>query len=222
MLLQFFRNIICATGISALALPAAAATMTFGSLVGYPFTQTYSEDGITANAVGYGYLGFENGSGGLHFDDAGTSAPSKVAFSMASNFDAVSFVLDPVGFDFLVCSGLASCSAPTYLNVLVQGFRGSSLVSNMVFDMGASLDPYTVNLAGLFTNLSSLMIGVIYPDVAYFRSQAGVTSAGLCAPCSHFNIDNVTLAPVPLPAGLPLFVSGLGALAFVSRRRRTV
>jgi hypothetical protein len=215
---RFFRAVTFAVGFSALAVPAFAATMTFTGLSLDPLARTFSEDGILAS--GNGFLGIENGSGGLHLDDAGTSAPSKVSFTMATNFNAVSFLLDPVGFDFLVCSGRSSCSEPTYLNVLVQGFSGSTLVSDLTFDMGSSLDPYLVSLGSAFSNISSLLIGVIYPDVASFRAMPGVTSAGPCAPCSHFNIDNVTLAPVPLPAGLPLAVTGLGLLAFVARRRR--
>lgn len=218
MFSRLIRSVSFAVGLSAIALPAVSATMTFSGIGADPFAKTYSEDGIFAS--GNGNLGLYNGSGGIHLDDAGTSAPSKVSFTMASNFNAESFVLDPVGIDFYVCSGSNNCSKPSYLNVLVQGFRGGSLVSNLTFDMGPSLDPYLVNLGGLFSNLSSLLIGVIYPDTAYYKSLPGVTSAGPCAPCSHFNIDNVTLAPVPLPAGLPLAASGLAMLAFVARRRR--
>lgn len=214
---RFLRSVSFVIGLSALALPASAATMTFDQLNLNPvMATTYFEDGILAS--GNGSLRIEYGSGGLHLDDAGTSAPSKVSFTMASKFDALSFLLDPVGFNLNACSGGNTCSSPTYLNVMVQGFRDGNLVSNAVFDMGASLDPYRIDLGGLFTNLSSLLIGVVYPDFAQFK-PASVTP---CAPCSHFNIDNVTLAPVPLPAGLPLAVTGLAALAFVSRRRRSI
>ena len=92
----------------------------------------------------------------------------------------------------------------------------------MMMDMGASPDPYLVSLGGLFSNLSSLAISILDPDYAFYRSQPGVVFAGGCAPCSHFNVDNVTLSPVPLPAGLPLFLSGLGLLAVIARRRRAL
>lgn len=216
----FFRAVTLAVSFSALAVPASAATMTFNNISLDPLSKTYAEDGIFAS--GNGFLGIENGSGGLHLDDAGTSAPSKVNFTMASNFNAASFLLDPVGFDLVVCSGKNTCAEPTYINVLVQGFRGATLVSNLTFNMGATLDPYLVNLGGAFTDLSSLLIGIIYPDIASYKALPGVTSAGPCAPCSHFNIDNVTLAPVPLPAGLPLAATALGLLAFVTRRRRMI
>ena len=220
MLGQLFRLAPVMLALSFATLPAAAATMTFAGLSADPLAKTYLEDGIFAS--GNGNLGLYSGNGGLHFDDGGTSAPSKVNFSMVSNFDAISFLLDPVAFDFVVCSGRNNCTTPTYLNVLVQGFRGATLVSDFKFDMGPSPDPYMVNLGGLFSNLTTLMIGVVYPEFAQIKAIPGVTSAGPCAPCSHFDIDNVTLAPVPLPAGLPLAATGLAALAFLTRRRRSV
>ncbi len=217
---RFFRAVTFAAGLTALAVPASAATMTFSDIYSDPLAKTYAEDGITVS--GNGFLGIENGKGGMHLDDAGTSAPSKASFTMAKNFNAVSFLLDPVGFDLLVCSGSSGCAAPTFINVLVQGFRGTTLVSNLTFDMGASLDPYLVTLGSAFSDISSLLIGVIYPNVASYKALPGVTTVYPCAPCSHFNIDNVTLAPVPLPAGLPLAATALGLLAFVARRRRMI
>ena len=215
---RFFKTVTVAIGLSALAMPALSATMTFSDIGLDPLAKSYVENGIFAS--GNGNLGIENGGGGLHLDDFGTSAPSKVSFTMASNFDAISFLLDPVAFDFTVYFDNRTTSRPTYLNVLVQGFRSGALVSNLMFDMGSASDPYLINLNGAFNNLSSLVIGILNPDFALYRSLPGVASVGPCAPCSHFNIDNVTLSPVPLPAGLPLAATGLGLLALVARRRR--
>jgi hypothetical protein len=213
----FLRATVFALGISILAAPATAATMTFNSVYLDPLANTYSENGISAS--GNGDLGLY-AANMLHFDDGGTSAPSSVTFSMATNFNAVSFLLDPVAFDFLVSFDDGTFVKPTFLNVLVQGYRGAALVSELKFDMGSSPDPYTVGLGSSFSDLSSLVIGILAPNFAEYRALPEVISAGLCAPCSHFNIDNLKLAPVPLPAGLPLIASGLALLAFVSRRRR--
>ena len=216
---RILRTISLAAGLSALAIPALSATMTFSDLNLDPFAHTYAEDGMLAS--GNGDMGLYNPSA-LHIDDSGTTAPSRVSFSMASNFDAVSFLLDPVAFHFAVFHDDRTITQPTYLNVLVEGFRDGGLVSSMMMDMGASPDPYLVSLGGLFSNLSSLAISILDPDYAFYRSQPGVVFAGGCAPCSHFNVDNVTLSPVPLPAGLPLFLSGLGLLAVIARRRRAL
>lgn len=216
-----FRTILHATtftiGFSTLAATANAATMTFTNVNLDPLANTYSEDGILVS--GNGDLGIGAGSA-LHFDDGGTSSPSTVAFSMATHFNAVSFLPDPVNFDFLVRLDDGSYLQPTYLNALVQGFRGAALVSNRTFDMGAAPDAFTVNLGTMFNNLTSLVIGILLPDFAAYQAMPGVARAETCAPCSHFNVDNVTLAPVPLPAGLPLAASGLALLALISRRRR--
>ena len=139
---------------------------------------------------------------------------------MATNFNATSFLLDPISFDFLVGFDDGSFLQPTFLNVLVQGFRGATLVSNLTFNMGAAPDPYTVSLGSDFSNLSSLVIGILAPNFAEYLAMPGAVSIDSCAPCSHFTVDDVTLAPVPLPAGLPLAASGLALLAFVARRRR--
>jgi hypothetical protein len=215
---KFLRSLAFLAGVSGLALPVAAATMTFSNINLDPTARTYSEDGIFAS--GNGTLGIY-AAGALHFDDGGSSAPSKVSFTMASHFNAVSFLLDPVNFALNLCSStLSSCTSPTYANVLVQGYRDGALVSNLLFDMGASPDPYTVALGNLFNNLSALVIGIPYPNLALFEPLPAGSGIVPCAPCSHFNIDNVTLAPVPLPASLPLAASGLAILGFLARRRR--
>jgi hypothetical protein len=213
----FFRSLTFLVGFAALASPVSSATMTFSGINLDPLARTYSEDGIFAS--GNGYLGVYAASA-LHFDDGGTAAPSKVSFTMASHFNAVSFLLDPVNFDFRICtSAISSCAASTYVNVLVQGFRDGALVSNLMFNMGPSPDPYTVALGSVFNDLSSLVIGILYPSLAQFQPLPAGSRIDPCAPCSHFNIDNVTLAPVPLPASLPLAASGLAILGFLTRRR---
>jgi hypothetical protein len=214
---NFFRSLTFLTGFAVLAHPVTAATMTFSDINLDPLANTYSEDGILAS--GNGDLGLYAASA-LHFDDGGTSAPSKVSFTMASHFNAVSFLLDPVNFDFRICtSSFSSCTAPTYINVLVQGFRDGALVSNLMFNMGSSPDPYTIALGSVFSDLSALVIGILPPVLADFQPLPAGSRFEPCAPCSHFNIDNVTLAPVPLPASLPLAATGLAILAFLARRR---
>ena len=216
MLETLLRATAFAICFSTVAAPVAAATMTFNSINLDPGAMTYSEDGIFAS--GNGMLGLYVSSM-LHFDDYGTAAPSAVTFSMDSLFDAVSFLLDPVGFDFFVELEDRSYLQPTYMNVLVQGYRGATLVSDLNFDMGSSPDPYKVKLGSTFSNLSSLVISILPPNFAEYSAMPGFSYAGPCDPCSHFNIDNLKLAPVPLPAGLPLLASGLALLAFVARRR---
>lgn len=213
----FVRTAAFPIGISTLAAPVAAATMTFASVNLDPSANTYSEDGILAS--GNGDLGIE-GTSVLHFDDFGTSSPSAATFSMATNFNATSFLLDPISFDFLVGFDDGSFLQPTFLNVLVQGFRGATLVSNLTFNMGAAPDPYTVSLGSDFSNLSSLVIGILAPNFAEYLAMPGAVSARCDSQCSHFTVDDVTLAPVPLPARLPLAASGLALLALVARRRR--
>ena len=212
----FLRATAFAICFSTVAAPVSAATMTFDNVNLDYMAQTYSEDGIFAS--GNGNLGLYARSM-LHFDDGGTSAPSTVTFSMGILFNAVSFLLDPWNFDFLVRFEDGSYLQPTYMNVLVQGYRGAALVSDLKFDMGSSPDPYKVKLGSTFSNLSSLVISILDPNFAEYRAMPGVRYAGFCAPCSHFSIDNLKLAPVPLPAGLPLAASGLALLAFIARRR---
>lgn len=220
MSLQIFRKLIVAFCLSASGLSSNAATMTFSDIGLDYMAKTYTENGITA--VGNGNLGLYNGAGGVHFDDGGTSAPSKVSFTMQSAFNAKRFDIDPVGSDFYVCYGRANCVEPSYQNVLVQGYRDGSIAASLMFNMGVSLSPYTVKLGKLFEGLSSLSISILYPERSAFSSLPGVTEIAYCSPCSHFNIDNVVLAPVPLPTSLALGASALGLLGLASRRRRNV
>ena len=199
---------------------AGAATMTFSGVNIDPIARTYSENGIFAS--GNGTLGLYS-TGSIHFDDGGTSAPSTVTFTTGSRFDAVGFDLDPVGFEFRQCDAITRiCEDKTFDNVLLKGFDGANLVASLLFSMGTGKDSYPVKLGDAFKNLTAFTIAIALPNIPfnYLRDCN--------APCSHFQIDNVELAPtveiapVPLPATLPLEMAVLIMLALVAFRRRTI
>lgn len=204
-----------------LASQAPAATMTFDNLID-PFATSYTENGITATADGD--MGMYS-TGSLHIDDGGTSAPSMARFTMgAGAFDAISFDIRPIGFYLEYTDPAGNLSLPTWANVQVQGFSGINLVSSLMFDMGKGQTPYTVTLGSVFSNLTALTISIVFPDWIY-KNLPPDADVYCDNPCSHFEIDNVTLtavtpAPVPLPAGLPLAASALAALGAVAFRRR--
>ena len=100
----------------------------------------------------------------LHLDDFGTAAPSRVQFTMAGLFDAISFDLTPIGFDFFRMDNAGGIDYSTYKNVLVQGYQGTTVVSSMLFNMGSAFNTYTVSLGDGFKNLTSLAIEVFLPQ----------------------------------------------------------
>jgi hypothetical protein len=54
--------------------------------------------------------------------------------------------------------------------------------------------------------------------VNFFFSNHDVTSVKFSSSSNSFELDNVSIHPVPLPAALPLLVAGLVGLGFVGRR----
>lgn len=213
-----FKAIFCA--IAMFGTSASAATMTFNNLWDYANNDyysgsTYTEDGITV--TGNNELGYWS-STSLHMDDFYYPSSSLATFTMGSRFSAVGFDLSADGFDYFVCDAAHNCTNPTYQNVLVQGYRNGSVVASLLFDMGAALQTFPVMLGGAFNNLSALSIEVFVPDNLFTNHPPG-GYADCNSPCSHFTVDNVTLAPVPLPAALPLAAMGFGLLAMTARRR---
>lgn len=189
---------------------ATAAVMTFKDLPPFGLsTGTYVEDGITASAFGdFGFFGTPETA---HLDDSGTSLPQTINFAMAGSFDAVSFDILP--FATAYCANPASCiGGDPYDNILLEGFRDGFLVAVDRIFMGTQ--PSTYALGSQFANLDGLSISAVFPDFAAI--------GGICfdAPCGHFNIDNVRLSPVPLPAALPLLAGALGLLGLFGWRRK--
>lgn len=191
--------------------------MTFDNLVGgtYP-SDVYTENGITV--VGNGELWY-GASYAIHLDDFGSSAPSRITFTMGGAFNAISLDVVPASFFYYLCDPFDYCAAPTYDNVLIQGIRGGSVAASMLFN--SSTVPWggqTMGLGSGFFGIDALTVSVFLPASVTTGIPAGYTW-GCGLPCSDFEVDNVTLAPIPLPGALPLAAMGLGLLAMTARRR---
>lgn len=84
-------------------------------------------------------------------------------------------------------------------NVLLSIFNGASLLGQLTFTFDTVVDLSSYGaITGLFFDDSSSGAGVAY---------------------SNFSFDTVQVAPVPVPAALPLLAAALGGLA-VARRRK--
>lgn len=206
------------------ALPANANVMTFSDILNGDGQNTYSEDGILATGSGGG-VGVFFYPEAAHLDDGGSGFARFITFTMATRFDALSFDIKSNGFDNWLA--LEDSDGNTvffennipFENVLVQGFRGGSLVASDAFNM---LDFSTYVFSG-FLGIDALTIGFTSrptaSDFAYLI-PGGTPGFECDSPCSHFDVDNVTLQPVPLPAAAFLLLGGLGMLGAVCRRGR--
>ena len=212
MKLSRFGNAIAAALL--LCAPVAEAnTVTFDNLPSYfdvldagTTGSPYVENGVTVTSTQpFGVLAWDTAPGLAHIDDSGTDFTSGLMFTMGRAFDAVSFTLNSLGYDFSGTPG------PLSDNIFVTGLAGGSAVATASFTLSDIYqDVQTFLLGSAFTGLDALLIELDYP----------VNTASCGAPCGHFDLDEVVLAPVPLPAaGLLLggALLGFGAL----RRRRS-
>ena len=209
MILKTFTTVaIFAVG----TVPAGAATMSFDNLPDEGASlASYSENGITATGLS-GVLANLTGPGSLHMDDAGTAMTSAIRFVTGGLFDAQGFTLTSFGYNFTGKRGRLTD------NIFVSGFLGGALVGAASYIMeDESGTVQAVLLGAAFTGIDGREIALTYPTIT-----------GSCAaPCGHVDRNDVTLndvtpAPVPLPAtgGLLAFVlGGIGALSL--RKRRT-
>jgi hypothetical protein len=187
---------VCASGYAAIAaVPAVANVVTFTDI---PATTIESplwvEDGISVVGTGslFGYFSIPDS---LHLD--GMSPYSNIVdFTMASVFDAQGFDIIPVevGADHSErCVG-AVCGLP-FMNLMVEGYSGANLVAILGLWTGGL--PFTLPLPDTFSGLTRLRLSMLFATDCMDQ------------PCTHINIDNVRLDPVPLPAALPLFAGSL-------------
>lgn len=176
-----------------------AATMTFSGLsaTGCYAATTYSEANILASGNG-DITGWTN-NGVVHLDDGGSSCASDIEFTMASRFNAVSFDVISGGFD---------TPAP-YENIEVRGILNGTVIVEQFFKMSEAFgETKTFELGAAFVGLDRFSIRVL-GNINYS-----------CSPCGHFDLDNVVLAPVPLPASFPLMLVGLVGFGVWRRKRR--
>ncbi|USG61470.1 VPLPA-CTERM sorting domain-containing protein [Sneathiella marina] len=196
---------------------SAASVMTFTDL-GYEFggTPTYVEDGITATTSGLA-LGSHHNPGTAHMDDRATAFASEIVFTMAGRFDAYSFDFFPIlgGAGLYKCDiGPSNCNTIEYQDVKLSGERDGIAVATTLFSSGDL--PNTYELGSAFSNLDKFTISLL----SAIEGEIGDKYFGcLSITCTHWDIDNVTLSAVPLPAALPLFGAGLLVLGLVRRFR---
>jgi hypothetical protein len=200
---------------------APAATIGFDNLSQFASDfsgKKYTENGITLAGNGALFESYFRATDQLYLADSGWGGSTAATFTMASLFNAVSFDLTPSMFNYFIRNTKTGASAASsFANVRVSGYNGAGLVAELVFNMGTMMKQKTYLLGSAFSNLSSLVIGFDDP----FLGKVGRNKVAECyAPCSQYRIDNITLAPVPLPAGLTLMVTAIAGIAFLSRRRR--
>ncbi|MCR9212536.1 MAG: VPLPA-CTERM sorting domain-containing protein [Proteobacteria bacterium] len=115
--------------------------------------------------------------------------PPMISFTMEKRFNAISFDINGT---FL--------GRDPFKNVRVDGIRDGGIVVSNLFST-ADISTYFFN--SLFIALDEVKVSAL--DGFYEN----------CPECGHFDIDNVELSPVPLPAALPLFgvaLIGLGLM----------
>lgn len=203
---------------------AEAATMTFedaGMDTVEPSNWKYDEAGISVVAISVSEnpvrSGVPNGNRLLMGYRDGRS-PAIANFTMAKPFHAVSFFVTGTGIRDLPCENdsfdIVNCELPeNFESMKARGYNGNELVAEMAF-----YAPVTGTLIALDANFRNLTSLSIFPDVTPPEGLA--ISLACFDPCYQVTLDNITLAPVPLPGALPLLVTGAGAIAFAGRRRK--
>lgn len=189
--------------------PAVAATVvTFDDLAGdFDPPPIYTEGGVSVS----GAPAYYDTPGVVHLDDAGTSLTSSILIYTGRLFAAIGLDVIGLGQESYIIGGDGDPLSVAHDNVLFQGYRAGAQVAELRFSTG--LEPGTTWLAlgAGFGQIDALRISAVtqLPD--------GTFCAGV--PCGHFEIDNVTIAPVPLPAAGLLLTAALGGVAAARSRR---
>jgi hypothetical protein len=178
--------------------------------------RTFTESGYTIDGFSY------DTPGEIHLDDTvGAYYQNDAIISGSKRFNALSLHIQGHPFDsWYEIHGPYDEEYFTYPNVLVQGIRDNSIVAEARFT--AEVGDKNYFLSPEFTGLDRLMIVAartkdpglasyfdaieanlesLYPGVGYTIRCGG--------PCSHFNLDSVTVSPVPVPGALVLMLSAV-------------
>jgi len=228
------KKLIEVVSVASLAFVGAAQanTITFSGLgPDYdPAALTYQEGGATVSSS-WGFLTNYPSPYQLDFYEY---AYRMFSISNGGVFQANSFSLQNLGSSAELITvtdppswaGWTSHGVTSFENVLVQGFLGGRLVATKLLDMYEYSQVgnwATVQLSGTFKKIDRLEIGFSYStDQSLFipLNEAG-SSFVWCSdpPCSSFSVDDISLAPVPLPTGAMPFGAALALLSGQSAYR---
>jgi choice-of-anchor C domain-containing protein len=98
---------------------------------------------------------------------------------------------------------------------------GLPVIKSLLASIGSTSGIFTFDTTGT----SNTNMGWITYTLGFTASNASMLLSFASAPFGGFDafgpaLDNVSIAAVPLPAGLPLLALGIGGLAAVRRRRK--
>jgi hypothetical protein len=217
-----------------LAMPASAATIDFtannatnGNVLDTTWTVSGMPNGLT-NATHDNKVGC--GDAGWSFTCAG-SGPYDVGFGVKGNNNneidgklVINEFVEVVFGKTVQVTGFAGML--TYANTSLTGAReqvGLEFWNGVAWVLGALAQPKAIinQIPGGDTSFDT--VGLAYTTglsifttkVRFFATGVGSSDDG------SFNVTaaGLQVAPVPVPAGLPLMLTGLGALAWAARRK---
>lgn len=191
------------------AAPAFSLTLDFQDVGGYNFIQEYynggtNDVGLTGPNYGISFgldvLGMTNDQYFSYYDNA----PNPGAIAAVGADGALSVA---AGF-----SGAVSFSYSATANTTVTLFSGlnGTGVELATFNLAATNGACSEELPFCSWNLASLNIAGVAHSIQ-FGGSAGVAG-----------FDNITIAPVPVPAAGWLMLSALGGLGMARRNRKNV
>jgi hypothetical protein len=147
-------------------------------------------------------------------------------------------VLDPTAHTLQVSatfSGLLSNTVAAHIHCCAPVGANAGVATTVPAFPGFPIQPLGVT-SGTYGPMSFNLTQSLIYNPAFVTLQGGLLQAeetlvaGIIGGLTYFNIHTVgfpsgeirgQLAPVPLPAALPLFAAGLGIVTFLARRKKT-
>ncbi len=226
------KRLLAASLVAAsLAAPAAAATFTFDFESGTP--AEFTGEGFTAPAGAMaGYNGF---AGNFWLNNAFANQATNIALSGLAAHDQVSLSFGLALIDSW--DGQNGAPAPDYFSI----YEGNNELFRISVGNASGGNSELIPASATNRSQPGNVVYSYWPDsifdVAFSFAHSGSTlglslfahGAGWQGSSDEsWGIDNLVIttrevnqpAPVPLPAGLPLLLAGLGALGLVKRRKR--